>query len=287
MINKLFIVTGLSGAGKSQALKILEDMGFFCVDNLPVSLLPKFADLCVESGEKFKNAALGIDIRAGESLTMLDPVLNQIKKKKINYKIIFFTANDSTLLARFSETRRRHPLGKRVINGIRKERKQMEKILSLADQEIDTSNLTIGELKEILARELEVSTNRKISVSLLSFGYKYGLPVDADIVVDVRFLPNPNYVPSMREKTGRDANVRRYVQKQKLYRAFLKKFIDMLDFLLPNYIKEGKSYLTLAVGCTGGRHRSVVAAEAVAAYLKKNKYSVQIYHRDIMHGPQK
>ena len=157
MIKKFFIVTGLSGAGKSQALKILEDLGFFCVDNLPVSMLPRFADLCRESGEKFKNAALGIDIRAGESLTQLDSVLLHIRRKNIKYKIIYFTANDSTLLARYSETRRRHPLGKRVIEGIRKERKQMDKILSIADQEIDTSNLTLGELKEILASELEVS----------------------------------------------------------------------------------------------------------------------------------
>jgi RNase adapter protein RapZ len=284
MINNFFIVTGLSGAGKSQALKILEDLGFFCVDNLPVTLLPKFADLCRESGEKFKNAALGIDVRAGESLTQLDSVLAHIKREKINYKIIFFTANDSTLLARYSETRRRHPLGKRVVDGIRKERKLMGKILSMADQEIDTSRLTIGELKEILGRELEVSPNQKLSVSLLSFGYKFGIPIDADIVIDVRFLPNPNYVTSLRYKTGRDPEVRRYVQKQKLYKEFLGKFLDIIDFLLPSYIREGKSYLTLAVGCTGGRHRSVVSAEAVAKHLKKKNYSVQIYHRDIMHG---
>lgn len=287
MINRFFIVTGLSGAGKSQALKILEDLGFFCVDNLPVSLLPKFADLCRGSGEQFKNTALGIDIRAGESLTLLDSVLAHIKKEKIDYKIIFFTANDSTLLARYSETRRRHPLGKRVIDGIRKERKKMDVIRSIADQEIDTSNLTIGELKEILASELEVAQNKKISLSTMSFGYKYGIPIEADIVMDVRFLPNPNYVTSLRAKTGRDVQVKRYVQKQKLYRVFLKKFLDMIDFLLPNYIREGKSYLTLAVGCTGGRHRSVAAAEAVAKHLRKRKYSVQIYHRDIMHGPMK
>ena len=284
---KFFIVTGLSGAGKSQALKILEDLGFFCVDNLPITLLPKFADLCRESGEKFRNAALGIDIRAGESLIKLDSVLAHIRQEKIDYKIIFFTANDSTLLARYSETRRRHPLGKRVIDGIRKERKEMEKIQSSADREIDTSNLTIGELKEILAKELEVSPNKKISVSLLSFGYKYGIPIDADIVIDVRFLPNPNYVTSLRSKTGRDPAVKHYVQKQKLYREFLKKFLDIIDFLLPNYIKEGKSYLTLAVGCTGGKHRSVVSAEAVATHLKKKNYSVQIYHRDFMRGYQK
>ena len=284
---KFFIVTGLSGAGKSQALKILEDLGFFCVDNLPITLLPKFSDLCRESGGEFKNAALGIDIRAGESLTKLNSVLAHIKREKIDYKIIYFTTNDSTLLARYSETRRRHPLGKRVIDGIRKERRELEKIQSIADREIDTSNLTIGELKEILAKELEVSTDRNISISLLSFGYKYGIPIDADIVMDVRFLPNPNYVTSLRALTGRDPAVKRYVQKQKLYRSFLKQFLTMIDFLIPNYIREGKSYLTLAVGCTGGRHRSVVSAEAVAKHLKKKKYSVQIRHRDSMYGCQK
>ncbi len=284
MGNQLFIITGLSGAGKSQALKILEDLGFFCVDNLPLVLVPKFADLCRTAGGRMKNVALGIDVRAGKSLGSLDGVLNGIKKRAIRYRIIFFTANDSTLLQRYSETRRRHPLGKRIIEAIARERRLMEPVLSLADQEIDTSYLTLGELKEILARELHVSTDRKLSVSLQSFGYKYGLPLDADLVMDVRFLPNPNYVRSLRSKTGQDAAVRKYVKSQKLYREFMERMIDIVDFLLPHYIREGKSYLTLAMGCTGGRHRSVVCAESIAQYLKRNKYSVQVYHRDIDHG---
>lgn len=281
---KISIITGLSGAGKSQALKTLEDLGFFCVDNLPLVLLPKFADLCLEMGGKLRNVALGIDVRAGESIATLDKVLDAIKKKKIKYRIIFFTANDSTLLHRYSETRRRHPLGRRVIDGIQKERRLMEQLLPLADKEIDTSYLTVGELKEILAREMEVSPVKKMTVSLQSFGYKYGIPLDADLVIDVRFLPNPNYVPSLRSKTGQDAAVRKYIQRQKAYRDFFNKFSRLIGFLLPNYIREGKSYLTIAVGCTGGHHRSVFVAESTAQYLNRQKYAVQIYHRDIDRG---
>jgi UPF0042 nucleotide-binding protein len=284
MSTKFFIVTGLSGAGKSQALKILEDLGFFCVDNLPVTLVPRFATLCLDMGGELKNVALGIDIRAGKSLTYLNKVLPDLRKKHIDYRIIFFTANDSTLLQRYSETRRRHPLGKRVIDGIRKERKMMEDIRSIADKEIDTSFLTIGELKEILARELEVSPTRKMNISLLSFGYKYGIPVDADLVIDVRFLPNPNYVRTLRAKTGQDAPVKRYIKRQKLYHEFFQRFSAMIDFLIPNYIREGKSYLTLAIGCTGGRHRSVFITESIAQHLKKAKYPVHVYHRDVGHG---
>jgi UPF0042 nucleotide-binding protein len=284
MGSTFYIITGLSGAGKSQALKCLEDIGFFCVDNLPLDLVPKFADLCLQMRGKLNNVALGIDVRAGKSLRHLDQVLDEIKKRQIDYRIIFFTANDSTLLHRYSETRRRHPLGRRVIDGIQKERKLLEPIHPLINQEIDTSYLTVGELKEILTREMEISSNNKITVSLLSFGYKYGVPLDADLVIDVRFLPNPNYVQTLRSKTGQDRAVRGYVQRQKLYKEFLNRFLSMIDFLLPNYIREGKSYLTLGVGCTGGRHRSVVVAEAVARYLSRKRFSVQIYHRDIERG---
>ncbi|MBN1823598.1 MAG: RNase adapter RapZ [Endomicrobiales bacterium] len=281
MRNQFYIITGLSGAGKSQALKILEDFGFFCVDNIPLALVPRFTDICLENSMGMRRVALGIDIRAGKSLRQINSVLSQIKKKKINYRIIFFTATAASLLQRYSETRRRHPLGRRVIDGIRRERKMMGGIYTLADQEIDTSFLNLGELKEILGREFKVSSDRKISISLLSFGYKYGIPVDADMVLDVRFIPNPNYVPKLREKTGKDLPVRKYVQKQKMYKKFMKQIRGLVDFLLPNYVKEGKSYLTIAVGCTGGHHRSVVVAESLAAYLGKKKYSTQIYHRDI------
>jgi UPF0042 nucleotide-binding protein len=231
-----------------------------------------------------RKVALGIDIRAGESIASLDKVLAELWKRRIKYRIIFFTANDSTLLHRYSETRRRHPLGRRVIEGIQKERKLMEKVLALADKEIDTSFLTVGELKEILAREMEVSPVKKMTISLMSFGYKYGIPLDADLVMDVRFLPNPNYVTSLRSKTGQDPAVRRYVRRQAAYREFFDRFSRLVDFLVPNYVREGKSYLTLAVGCTGGRHRSVCVAESMAQYLRHRKFPIQIYHRDIDRG---
>lgn len=285
MSTQFYIITGLSGAGKSQALKILEDMGFFCVDNLPVELLSRFTDLCVERHSRLRRVALGIDIRAGKpSLSSLNKILGEIRKKGIQYRIIFFTANDSTLVQRYSETRRKHPLGRRIIDGIKRERALMETVLSLADQVIDTSNLTLAELKEILAKALGISFTKKIITSVLSFGYKYGMPLDADLVVDVRFLPNPNYLPSLREKTGQDIAVKKYVQRQKPTKEFFERFLDLLEFLIPKYIREGKSYLTVAIGCTGGRHRSVVVAEHVAQFLRKAKYQVKIYHRDIQRG---
>ncbi len=285
MVKEFFIITGLSGAGKSQALKILEDMGFFCVDNLPTPLVPKFADFCKQSSRNLDRVALGIDIRAGKSsIETIDDMLGDIKKKGIKYRIVYFTANDSTLLQRYSATRRRHPLGRRVIDGINKERRMMAHILAIADQTIDTSHLTLGELKEILARVLGISFVRKMKVSLMSFGYKYGIPVDADLVMDVRFLPNPNYIPALRSKTGQDAPVKKYVHRQKITKDFLTRFINLLDFLIPRYIREGKSYLTMGIGCTGGRHRSVVVTESIAQFLRKKNVVVQIYHRDIERG---
>lgn len=282
MKTQFSIITGLSGAGKSQALKILEDIGFFCVDNLPLSLVPRFAELCLQMGGKFNRVALGIDVRAGEtSLGNLDATLAAIRKLGVQYRIFFFTANDNTLLQRYSETRRRHPLGRRVIDGIRKERRLMERVRLSADKEIDTSHLTLSELKEILAREMKVPGVKKMQVSLMSFGYKYGIPVDADIVFDVRFLPNPNYVTNLREKTGKDLAVRRYVERYRISRKFIAYLFRMLQFLLPHYVKEGKSYLTVAIGCTGGRHRSVVVAEAVARRLRKVGVLAHIHHRDI------
>jgi UPF0042 nucleotide-binding protein len=282
MKTQFYIITGLSGAGKSQALKILEDFNFFCVDNLPVALVPQFADMSLATHKKLNKIAIGIDIRAGkEHLGALDDVLGSIKKKGIDYKIIFFNANDFTLIQRYSETRRKHPLGKSVVDGIRKERKLLDRLLCLADKEIDTSNLTLGELKEILAREMNVSPVRFINVSLISFGYKYGVPVDADIIMDVRFLPNPNYVMELRYKTGKNPAVRKYVVSQKISKEFFDRFFGLLDYLMPHYIHEGKSYITIAIGCTGGRHRAVVVTEATAKFLRTKKYKVSVHHRDI------
>jgi RNase adapter protein RapZ len=288
METKFYFITGLSGAGKSQALKILEDFGFFCVDNLPLDLLPNFAKLCLRMGGKFRRVAIGMDIRVGEeSLRNIKDVMNAIKDKGINYSILFFNANNETLLQRYSETRRKHPLGRSAHEGIRKERRLMTRILQLADKEIDTSNLTLGELKEMMARLMDITAGNKLLVSIESFGYKYGLPQDADIVMDVRFMPNPNYIPTLRQKTGKDAAVRRYINRQRIAKRFQRNFFNMLGFLLPLYVKEGKSYLTIAIGCTGGRHRSVMMAEAVRQFLKTKGYSVKIDHRDIERGSKK
>ncbi|MBN1622326.1 MAG: RNase adapter RapZ [Endomicrobiales bacterium] len=280
MLARFYIITGLSGAGKSQALKILEDFGFFCVDNLPIELVKKFSE--IELKGRWGHIAVGIDVRAGEkSLSSLKNILSQLKNKGIIYKIIFFTANDTNLLQRYSETRRRHPLGKRVIDGIKKERRLMTKILEMSDKEIDTSHLNLGELKEIMAKEMKIKAEKNISMSIISFGYRNGIPIDSDLIIDVRFLPNPNYIPKLRYKTGQDIEVKRYIEKTKMSKTFFNRFFSMLKFLLPNYVKEGKSYLTLAIGCTGGRHRSVMVAEKTAKFLKSIKYPIHIYHRDI------
>jgi len=221
-------------------------------------------------------------VRAGKrALDKLAAMLAQIKKMGVRYRILFLTANDASLLQRYSETRHKHPLASRVMEGIKSERKVMAKLMIMADHVVDTSQLTLGELKEVIAVEMKEVVGNDFSISVGSFGYKYGLPIDADIVIDVRFLPNPNYIPSMRYKTGKDAVVRNYVFRQKLTKQFFKRFVGMLEFLIPNYIKEGKSHLSVAVGCTGGHHRSVALAEAVAQFLKEKHYIVHSHHRDI------
>ena len=278
------IVTGISGAGKSQAIKCLEDFEFFCVDNLPAPLIPKFADLILESGTSMQKVALGIDLREGKFFKDLSKDLQKFKEKKINTWILFLDADHGTLVKRFSETRRRHPTGKGIEEGIKEERKSLREIRAEADKIIDTTNLTLSELKEMVASSLPTTPERNLHISIYSFGYKYGIPADADMVWDVRFLPNPNYVPSLHHKTGLSQAVRNYVLKKKETPLFLKKIFSILSFCLPKYIKEGKSHLTIAIGCTGGRHRSVTIAESLASYLKKNEYPVAIHHRDLDHS---
>ncbi len=277
-----WIVTGMSGAGKSQTINCFEDFGFYCVDNIPVELLPKMADLCSRSGRPLQRVALGIDIREGGFLRDFLGTVEQLKKQGVDCKIVFLEADDKTLLRRFSETRRRHPLGTSVEAGIKEERKQLLKIKELADKIIDSSNLTLSELKQRILELLDSrDTHTEMQLSVVSFGYKYGLPVDSDLVWDVRFMPNPNYRPNLRTKTGRDAAVRRYVLATPQAQRFGKKFFEIVTESLPHYIQEGKSYLTIAIGCTGGRHRSVVMAEELSSYLKKRKYKVRVHHRDI------
>lgn len=278
---RLFIVTGLSGAGKSQALKFLEDFGFFCVDNLPIALIPQFAEL-LDRSDRFGQVAMGIDIREGAFLRGFSHYLAELRKKGFNHRILFLDASDEVLLKRFSETRHRHPLhGRKLLEAIQEERKTLLHIKAMADKVVDTSNLTLGELKEILSGTLELRRVEEMSLSVVSFGYKYGLPLDADLVVDVRFLPNPNYVPRLKRMSGLDRAVQNYVLEFPISRKFMRDFLSLLKYLLPLYIKEGKSYLTLAIGCTGGRHRSVFFANGIAQKLLRQGYAVKELHRDI------
>lgn len=283
---KLYIVSGMSGAGKSQALKVFEDFGFVCVDNLPLQMFEEFIDICLKNPDRYKNVAISIDSRAGEALKSFDSILNILKKRKINYKIIFFNAQDSVLIRRYSETRRRHPLGKSVTEGIELERKIIDKVFGFTDEVIDTSNMTIGELKDTIAKLTGAARSPKqhMNISVLSFGYKYGIPNDADIIWDVRFITNPNYVHELKHKTGRDKAVQEYIKKQKEFGTFFDLFSKLMEKTIPGYIKEGKSYLTIAIGCTGGRHRSVFTADMLTAFLKKLKYKVKTNHRDILRG---
>ena len=279
---KVFIITGISGAGKSQALKAFEDLGFFCVDNLPLTLLGNFADFLSQRQES-DSVALGIDIREGKYLEGLPRLLKSLPQRGVDYRVIFLDAADDVVIQRFSETRHRHPLGLKISEAIQEERRRLAPIKEIADKVIDTSTLTLGELKELLSQTLELAGTEEMTLSVVSFGYKYGIPRDADIVIDVRFLPNPNYIGSLRRLTGLDSKVRNHVMRQPLAMKFLTNFWRLIQDLLPQYVREGKSYLTIAIGCTGGRHRSVSITHLLAQRLQDNGYPVQEFHRDIRH----
>ncbi|MDR1721367.1 MAG: RNase adapter RapZ [Endomicrobium sp.] len=283
-MTKLYIVLGMSGTGKSQALKIFEDFGFVCVDNMPVEIISGFADICLENPDRYENVAISLNSREKEFLTCFKDLLAVLKKKKIKYRIILFDASDSVLVKRYSEARHRHPLGKSLLEAIRLERKAMDGIFKTVDKSIDTTSLNIIELKKVISVLIGVCRCRKqyLNISILSFGYKYGIPNDADIVYDVRFLANPYYVPELKFKTGKDEAVKRYIEKQKEFKAFFNIFSKLIDRTLPAYIEQGKSYLTIAIGCTGGKHRSVLTAEKLAEFLKNKKYKVKLNHRDIL-----
>ncbi len=282
---EFLIVTGISGAGKSQTIKCLEDMGFFCVDNLPTVLIPKFAEFCRKSGNKIIKVALGIDIREGKFLNNLFNALEKIKEMKIDYKIIFLDASDEILVRRYSETRRIHPLAKNeeaILSGIKKDRNKLKEFKGKADKIIDTTNFNLSELKEnITSFCLKTKGKTSLNFSLLSFGYKYGIPMDVDIIMDVRFLPNPQYVESISRFTGNEREVRDFVLNKNSTKKFLKKFFDLIIFLLPHYVREGKSYLSIAVGCTGGKHRSVVIVNELKNLLEKKGVNIKSRHRDI------
>ncbi|HJC50764.1 MAG TPA: RNase adapter RapZ [Candidatus Anaerostipes avistercoris] len=281
---RFVIVTGMSGAGKSSALKMLEDIGYFCVDNLPVELLDKFAQITLDKTVKIQNVALGIDIRSGEGIKELEQKLQEIKGMGITFEILFLNASNRILLKRYKETRRNHPLSRdgRVEDGIAKEREEMKFLLKKATYVIDTSQLLIRELKEEIDRiYVDGEVSERFQIAVVSFGFKFGIPADVDLVFDVRFLPNPYYDLSLRPLTGNDRPIQDFVMKYQESREFLDKLYDMLEFLIPNYIREGKYNLVVGVGCTGGKHRSVTIANALAEELKKLPYSVKVEHRDI------
>jgi UPF0042 nucleotide-binding protein len=278
----LVFVTGLSGGGKTQALRSLEDMGFFCVDNLPPALILKFTELCTQSVGKINRIALVVDIRGGEFFDTLFEVLKELKARQIRYEILFLEASDETLVRRFKESRRRHPLSDDVTEGIKEERNRLLDLRGRADRIIDTSSLTTQQLKEELSGIYGTGSDpMKMVITVMSFGYKYGLPLDSDLVFDVRFLPNPYYEPSLRFLTGNDQVVQEYVLKSPATNEFMDKFTDLVDFLIPHYIKEGKSSLTIAIGCTGGMHRSVTLANHLSSILREKEHRVIVKHRDI------
>ncbi|SHF35959.1 UPF0042 nucleotide-binding protein [Caldanaerobius fijiensis DSM 17918] len=278
------IITGLSGAGRSQAVKAMEDMGYFCIDNLPPSLIPKLSELFTES-KKIDKVALVIDLRGGQFFDDLTSSLEYLQKMNYQYEILFLEASDSVLIKRYKESRRKHPLAQdgRIIAAIQDERKRLESIRNKATAIIDTSNLTISQLREQLANIfLEGRKFKGLVITVISFGYKSGIPLDADLVFDVRFLPNPFYVDELKEMTGNDAPVRDYVLSFPVTKEFLAKLYDMLQFLIPYYVKEGKTQLVIAIGCTGGKHRSVTIANELYEYLRKNDYAAFVEHRDIL-----
>lgn len=277
------IVTGLSGAGKSQAIKCLEDAGFFCVDNLPTMLIPKFAEICAESrGGKLKRVALGIDIREGGFLNRLFDELKYLRKNQFSYEILFLEARTEVLIQRYSETRRTHPMGRKPLSAsIKEERRKMAKLRQRADFIIDTSDINIHQLKERLMSTFSATDGRPLLVNVVSFGYRYGVPAEADMLFDVRFLPNPNYVPRLKASTGDQKKIRDYVLGSPLSKRFVEKLEDIMEFLLPQFEKEGKSYLTVAFGCTGGRHRSVVLANLFGKFVNDKGLEANVAHRDI------
>ena len=277
---RLFVITGLSGAGRSQALKIFEDLSFICVDNLPVELLGAFGELVLGSPH-YAHTALGLDIRGGDFRHDLEAFAAVMKQKGVDARVLFLDASEEALVQRFSETRHRHPWGKKILTSIRAERRYMADIKALADKVIDTTGLALGELKEQISLAIGARRSREMQISVVSFGFKHGLPRDADLVMDVRFMPNPHYIAGLRAKTGLDAPVAAYIAKNPSTKPFLNGFTKMIESLVPYYIREGKSYLTIAVGCTGGHHRSVFVTRRLAETLKAHGYAAQEFHRDI------
>ncbi len=281
---KFIIVSGMSGAGKSSVLKFLEDDGYFCVDNLPPALLPKFAEICSNPESALSQVAIGVDIRGLKYFDELYKELDLLKDSKFDFQIFFLESSDEVLVKRFKETRRKHPLiekDERLIDCIKREREALKRLREFSDNIIDTSNLLTRDLKDFIYKLTNGANYNNLTVTVLSFGFKYGIPQDADLVFDVRFIPNPYYKVEMRPYTGNDKLIRDYVMDFDVSKQFLEKLSDMLEFLIPNYVKEGKNNLIIAIGCTGGKHRSVTLANELYKKLLDSQSSVYFEHRDI------
>ena len=281
---RIVVVTGMSGAGMRTALKVLEDAGYYCVDNLPVMLVTKFVELACSGNGNIRNIAMGVDVRNGESFSEFESVLDNLKSLNYKYEILFLEAEDEVLVKRYKETRRNHPLAGelRIVEGIKKERKEIAFLKKRADYIIDTSTLLTRDLKQDLEKIFVKDEKfNNLVVTVLSFGFKYGIPEDADLIFDVRFLPNPYYIDELRPLTGNNKPIRDYVMGFEQAHIFLEKLTDMIDFLIPNYILEGKNRLVIGIGCTGGKHRSVTLANELYEHLLNHDYGLKIEHRDI------
>jgi RNase adapter protein RapZ len=280
----IFIITGLSGSGKSTAIAALEDAGFYCVDNMPVDLLPKFLELPIERNSELAGIALGMDVREKGFLSKYNTVFSELKQKGYHFEILFLEAEEEVLLQRYSTTRRQHPLsqGKGLLEGIRTEREQLQNLRSAADRVMNTSKLNVHELK---SKIFDIIQKTKISVPMrihvLSFGFKFGIPHDADLIMDVRFLVNPYFIPELKDLNGESQAIKDFILNHEETHAFLAKYLDLLDYLIPLYEKEGKAYLSVAIGCTGGRHRSVTIADTIFGHLRAMGKTVALTHRDL------
>jgi len=282
-LRQFVLITGMSGSGKGSVLKSFEDLGFYCVDNLPIDLIPMFVELASQPGSRIERAAMVVDIREGQALAQFPALYRELVRNR-KLSLVYLEASDKALVRRFGETRRPHPLGRDipVQDVLRQERKLLKPLRQLADVLIDTTRMNVHELRDTIQRRFGGARERRnMLLSVVSFGFRFGVPADADLVFDVRFLPNPNYVPSLKDKTGRDAGVRRFMNSYPQTKEFVSRVMSLLLYLLPHYLREGKSYLTVAFGCTGGRHRSVDLAERISAALAAENYKTKLIHRDI------
>jgi UPF0042 nucleotide-binding protein len=280
--DRFFIITGLSGSGKTIFSRFLEDMGYYCIDNLPAKLIPSFVELWRRREVEIEKVALVVDIREAGFKTEFPKVLKRIREK-MSPRLIFLDASDETLVKRFSESRRPHPVKRKksILASVQLERESLAGIKAMADEVVDTTSLNISQLRKLLARRFSKRTEQKMKIMIVSFGYKYGIPLDSDLVFDTRFLPNPFYIDELRARSGRSRKVRKFVLDKKGTKRFLDKLYCFVDYLMPEFVEEGKSSLTISAGCTGGKHRSVILAEELKQHLKRKGYDVQVYHRDL------